>query len=317
MSSRVPLLAALVAAELAIVLIAVYSFSEAGRAFGSAWNGFGLHRVNYAGTALPAVEAGTAPHVVIQDTDDGVTVTPSTDGRVHVTDASYVSGLAWSTGTRPKLTMTRTADGVRIERPSEDDNLISIAGSSREHIDVAVPPNARLDVLDSSGDDVTGLNANVSVHSSDGHITLRQIRGDVALRSLDGAIELHDVTARSIVATTDDGHIDADALHVAGASANVRLHTDDGHIAFAADLAAGGTYDLSTEDGHVNVALPASSNLSVTASTLDGRVVRDGKTVASGDDGPASASFTLGAGSGHLHVSTNDGTIEFSTNGAN
>lgn len=315
MSARVPLLTALVAAEIAIVLVAAYSFSGAARTFGNGWHAFGMHTMNYAGSALPALEAGSSPNVLIDDMDDGVTVTPSTDGRVHVTDMSYASGWGWSNGQRPKLTMTRTAGGVSISRPSESDDTIEIFGSSREHIDVQVPPNARLSIVHSSGADVTGLNANVAVHSDDGHITVKQIRGNVALATLDGAIEADDVVANSFTASSNDGHIDATALHVVGSGANANLHTDDGHITVAAEFAPGGNYSIASLDGHVNVTLPSTSDLGVTASTDDGRIVRDGKTVADGD-GPSNTSFTLGAGSGHLHVSTNDGTIEFTTNGA-
>lgn len=315
MSARVPLLTALVAAEIAIVLLAVYSFSGVVHTFGNGWGALGMHNVNYVGTALPALEAGSSPNVAIDDVDDGVAVTPSTDGRVHVTDMSYTSGWTWSSGQRPKLTMTRTSNGVSIARPTENDNTFEIFGSSREHIDVEVPPNAHVDIIHSSGAEVTGLNAGVAVHSDDGHIAVKQIRGDVALDSLDGAIDADDVVANSFVASTNDGHIDATVLHVTGRGANAKLHTDDGHITLGAELAPGGNYTVSSMDGHVDVTLASTSDLSVAANTEDGRIVRDGKTVADGD-GPSSTSFTLGAGSGHLHVSTNDGTIEFTTNGA-
>ncbi len=315
MSARVPLLTALVAAEIAIVLLVVYSLSGAGRTFGNGWSAFGMHDLNYAGTAILALNAGSSPNVLIDDMDDGVTVTPSTDGRVHVTDLSYASGWTWSTGPRPKLTLTRTSDGVRIERPTRNDNIVTIAGSSREHIDVQVPPNARLDIVSSSGAEVTGLNANVKAHSNDGHITVQQIRGNVDVDTLDGSIEAHDIVANSFDASSNDGHIDATALLVTGNGANAKIHTNDGHIAIAAEFAPGGSYDISSEDGHVSVTLPSNTDLSVAASALDGRIVRDGKTVADGDSS-SNISFTLGAGSGRLHVSTDDGTIEFTTNGA-
>lgn len=316
MSARLPVLTALVAAEVAIVLLAVYSFSGAARgAFGSAWSGLGLHHVDYSGTALPAINAGSAPHVVVDDMDDGVTVTPSADGQVHVTDVSRVSGLEWSTGQRPKLTVTRTSDGVRIARATQSDNFVTIAGSSREHIDVAIPPSARLDIVDCSGADVTGMQADVKVHSDDGHISMKQIRGDVNVSTLDGAVEAADVSANSFDASSNDGHIAVTGLRVTGSGATAKVHTEDGRVSVAADFAPGGTYDISSEDGHVDVALSAGADLSVTASTLDGRIVRDGKTVADAD-GPSNTTFTLGAGTGRLHVSTNDGTIEFTTNGA-
>lgn len=316
MSARLPVLTALVAAEIAIVLLAVYSFSGAARGtFANGWSGFGFHHVDYAGAALPSLDAGSAPNVVIDDMDDGVTVTPSTDGRVHVNDVSHFSGLEWSSTQRPKLTMTHTPDGVRIVRPTQDDNTVTIAGSSREHIDVQVPPNAHLDIVSSSGAEVTGLNSNVKVHSNDGHIAVRQIRGDIDVDTLDGSIEADDVVANSFDASSNDGHIDANALRVSGNGARAKIHTNDGHIAVAADFGPRGSYDISSEDGHVNVTLAPTADLAIAASTLDGRIVRDGKTVAD-TDGPSTTSFTLGAGSGHLHVSTNDGTIEFTTNGA-
>jgi hypothetical protein len=334
MAARSGAIALLLAIEIAIVALAVYSFTGF-HGFGSGWGG--MHAVNYTVTPIAPLAAGSSPHVVIDDRDDRVIVTTSNDGLVHVTDQSHAQGYVWGpSADRPKLVVTRTGDGVSIVRNAQDELQVRWFGFSdtEERIAVAIPASSTLTVVHSGGDDVTGLSGKVDVMSNDGHITLASLRGDVkassddgyieannvqaaniALQSNDGHIELRDASANAVNADTQDGHVTVDGLHVTGNGARATIHSGDGPVTVSADFAPGGTYDISTDDGHIIVHLPQSANLAVVATTNDGRIVRDGNSLESGNSG-SNDSFTLGGGSGRLHVSSDDGTIEFMTNGA-
>ena len=222
--TRTGIIAVLIAAEVFIASIIVVSagglktFSAAGSA----------HDFSYAPYSLPAVEAGSRPHVVIDDPDSRVVVTASTDGQVHVTDATRIGGWGW--GSRPQhLQIRKTGDGVVIERPATPGRIV-IFGFEMSRTEVALPADAALEITHSGGADVSDLTGTISVHSDDGHIMATNLRsGDVALTTADGRITLDNIDADKLAVSTQDGSIRASSLRVRNGSA----HTSDGSISLA------------------------------------------------------------------------------------
>jgi DUF4097 and DUF4098 domain-containing protein YvlB len=333
MGSRSGIVAVLVAAELLIIGLIIASFGG----FRSAFAG-GMHRVDYDAAPIAPLDAGSAPHVSINDARDRVVVTTSSDGLVHITDQTQVHGVVWSDEpvlSKQPLKITRTSDGVRIERPSDTLVNWTVFGDTEHRITVETPAASTLAIEDSAGSNVTGITGGTNVKSSDGHITLADLRGAVDVNDEDGYIEANDLQgshialhsddghlkvratqAGSFEATTSDGHIDIAGLRVSGDSSRAIIHTDDGPVTVSADFTAGGNYQVSSGDGSVRVTLPSTADLNVTANATDGRVVRDGTAARRNDDGASNQTFTLGGGTGRLAVSSDDGTIEFTTNGA-
>jgi hypothetical protein len=227
---------------------------------------------------------------VIDDPNSGVGITASTDGKVHVTDASRADGWTWGNSSRPPLHVTRTADGVLVQRASGEDFGL-IFGFDREHIDVAVPATAMLEVRQCSGADVSGLTGQVRIHSVDGHIAATDVHASaLTLSSNDGSLRLNDVSAPTIDASTNDGSIRARGLQVGGGT----LHTDDGSV-------------------HLQL---VASNLTVHVHTADGSVYFNGNKSVTSDSDEARAEFQVGTGGSSLQVSTQDGSIHITTNGA-
>ncbi len=285
--SRSGIIAILVAVEVFLAGAIVWSVSGHGFTVHAA----GLHRSDIGGKSFAAIDAGSTPHVTIDDAISGVTVTPSSDGKVHVSDRSFARGLIWGTTPRPPLQVARTADGVRVERIGERHGLhIAIFGIDREQIEVAVPQASLLEIRRCSGADVSGLSGRVSIHSVDGHIEAANLRvSELALTSENGSIRLNDVAAPAIGAWTKDGSIRASALQVGGGN----VHTEDGSV----------TLDL------------RDANLTVHAHTADGSVRFNGRRAASSSD-ESSGDLQLGMGGGSLQVSTQDGSIHIASNGA-
>lgn len=222
--SRASVLTALVAAEVAIVAIALYAigFGRPGAAMG------GMQHYNFAGKALTPLAAGSAPHVTIDDPESRVEVKTSSDGMVHVTDMTNVQGLRFPGDSGiPPLSMSRTADGVAISRPYHQ--RFFLMGMSEERIEVDVPEGSRLEIGHSEGADVTGITGGVYVRSQDGHIGLAEIKGTVDVHSDDGTIRTHGLalTGNNTI-TTDDGRIELGLAP--GADLNVEVGTDDGKI---------------------------------------------------------------------------------------
>ncbi len=284
--SRFGIIAVLLAVEVFIAGAIVSSLSGGGLSVRAA----GLHRVDQSGKAFAPVDAGAAPRVLIDDPDSFVTVAPSTDGKIHVTDASRLHGWFFGHSSLPALQVTRTADGVAIRRSESGGSRFSLLGWNREGVDVLMPAASSLDVARCSGADVRGATGQVRIRSVDGHIAAANLRvSALSLHSQDGSLRLDDVAAPSIDASTEDGSIHANKLDV-------------------------GSGVLSTRDGSVTLDLSA-RDLTVRAHTQDGRVAFNGRRVDSNDDG-SSGVFQIGSGGRALEVSTQDGSIHITGNGA-
>ena len=285
--SRGGIVAVLLAVEVFIAGAIIWSLAGRGLRMHAA----GFHALSQPGKTYAPLDAGETPHVVIDDRDSGVGITVSTDGKVHVTDASASAGLIWGNPSRPPLHVNTTADGVSITRAAGEGIRFSVFGFDREHIDVAVPAGALLDVRQCSGADVAGLAGGVTIHSNDGHIGLIGVHArSLQLSSDDGSLRMNDVSAPAIDASTNDGSIRARKLQVNGGS----IHTADGSVRL--DLLA--------------------SNLTVRAKTDDGSVYFNGKRTLESDSDSNAGEYQVGNGANALAVWTQDGSIHVTMNGA-
>lgn len=303
---RTPIVAMLIAVEVMIVGMALYAVGHGG--------GFapGMHRAEFAGHSFAPLAVGPAPHIVIDDAQSRVTVAASSDQLVHVRDLSEMHGAFFSNANYPQLHVTRTLDGVRIERPSVQRLAFGIFGFSREAIEVMVPSGSRLEINRCSGANVSGIGGGVLVRSQDGHIEIADLQGSVDVSSDDGYIEARNVRADRLSMQTSDGHLalrDVAAASLSATTRDGRIETIDldllGHEPQAA---------FHTDDGSVRIALAPNPNLTLNASTSDGRIVVDG--VSSRNDDGAQRTVRLGSGEGKLTVGTGDGSIHIDTNGA-
>ncbi len=281
--SRTGIIAVLIAAELFIASIIVVSAGGL-KTFSRASSG---HNIAFEPYSLPAIDAGSQPRVVIDDPDSRVTITPSDDGKIHVSDSTRIAGWGW--GSRPqRVQVHQTSDGVFIERPSTPGRIV-IFGFESSGTDVALPPNATVEIRNSSGAMLSDLTGTVTAHSSDGRISVTNVHsGNVSLHTSDGRIVLTNVNADRLDATTQDGSIRVSDLRVRNGS----LHTSDGSI---------------------TVALADAGDVTVRAHTVDGSIRING--LRQGD--PVPVDYKLGNGAGSLDVATQDGSIRVTTNGAN
>jgi len=300
--SRASVVGMLVAAEVLIVGLAIYSVGG-GASFAS-----GMQRVDFSAATIAPVEAGASPHVVIDDPESRVRVGLSNDGLIHVRDLTEMHGAVYSSGKYPQLHVTRTPDGVRIERPGNGRLSIEIFGFSTQAIQVDIPAGARLEIEKASGAEVFGVNGGVSVHSVDGHVTLTDLQGTVEARSDDGYIKATNVRGDRLTLRSNDGHITLDNVAVTSLDAS----TSDGRIE-ADDLGVTTDGTLQTGDGSIQLKFAPNSDLTVDASTRDGRISVDGTSIDRDDS--AQRTIRLGAGTGSMKVATADGSIHILTNG--
>jgi len=305
-SPRVALIALLIAVEVVIAGMILYALHGPRHSLFAA----GMHSSAFTPAVVMPLAAGFSPHVYISDRDSGVTVNTSTDGLVHVVDETNVSGTMWGTPIA-QLKVSRSDDGVRIERPDNDSD-VSVFGFLRRHIEVSVPAHATIEIARCSGADVSNVQNDVTVASQDGHVALTGVRGNVSAQSDDGSIRLNDVTANLLDARTDDGTIRAAGIAIAGTSPHALFHSKDGSVEVNGAFAPGGSYEVSSNDGHVSIGIAPGADMTIDASTGDGHIVVDGHRY--DEDGPQTV--RLGSGSATMRVATDDGSVHISTNGA-
>lgn len=293
----------LVAAEVLIVGMALYSVGRGGVSFAS-----GMHHVDFAAVPIAPIAAGATPHVVVDDPESRIKVGVSSDGLVHVRDLTEMHGAVYSVGSYPQLRVARTADGVRIERPGSGRLSIDIFGFSTQAVQVDVPSAARIEIANCSGADVFGLSGDASVHSQDGHVTLTDLQGSVDARSDDGYVSATNVRGNRLAMQSADGHLSLKNVTVGSLNAQTR----DGRIE-AEGLSVTADSTLQTDDGSIHLALAPNANLAIDASTRDGRIVVDGNSLDRDDS--ASRTIRLGSAGVTMKVATSDGSIHIITNG--
>lgn len=221
---------------------------------------------------LARVDAGTSPHVLVNDPDNRVVITASTDGKVHVTDHTHLMG--WFLNSRSvdaQLHVERTADGVAINRgDGQTRGWIGFFGIDFQRTEIAVPPNSAIEIAHCGGASIDGIQAR-----------------DVKIACSDGSLHLSDVQSPAIDAVTSDGSIRASNLRVDGG----RLQSGDGsiHVTLAQPNLA---VHAQTGDGSIRI--------------NGARIAQDG------DSGTTTYQFGTGGGSlqvatqdGSIHISSN------------
>ncbi len=307
--SRASIVGMLVAAEVLIVGMALYSLRGSEPAFGA-----GMHGIDFTAAATSPIGAGSTPHVVIDDRQSRVLVGVSGDGLVHVRDLTEFRGAVFSSTKYPQLSVTRTGDGVLIERPRTGSLSVAIFGYSTQKIEVDVPSGSRLDIAGCAGAEVAGITGGVSVRSQDGSVKLADLQGTVDAASDDGSLRVNNVHSDKLTLETRDGRIEAQGISVGGSQPLATMHTDDGSVHASGTFAPGGTYELSSNDGSIELRLARDADLTIAASTGDGRILVDGN--AAGSEDSSQRTIRLGAGSSTMKLATSDGSIRIFTNGA-
>lgn len=170
---------------------------------------------------------------------------------------------------------------------------------------------------------VSGLAARVELSTVEGDLAIADVEGDVFassvegsvtvvggggrlhLRSVNESVRIARVDAESVVARSTSGDIEMEDV----SAATIDAATTEGHVTFAGDLRAGGTYRLATHDGGLTVALSPDASAAVTVSTFDGEFRPELPITVERFQGGKEMSFILGKGGARLVLAAFDGDI--------
>ena len=147
--------------------------------------------------------------------------------------------------------------------------------------------------------------ANLDLHSGDGHIRVDDVKGNLQLDTGDGHIEANRVDGK-LHARTSDGH-----MTIEGRFDDLDLRTSDGRVDATINPGSvmSSPWSIQTGDGKVDLRLPEAMNLDVDLQTGDGRVTSDIPLTVSGEMSRSSVRGKLNAGGFELRVHTSDGGI--------
>jgi hypothetical protein len=165
------------------------------------------------------------------------------------------------------LPSTGPADKVHFDTHVLDSALSSNDQAAEYTLDV--PAGASLEIRNPQGRTrVEGMQADASVVSVAGDISVRDYSGHLSVRSVTGDIEI--IRASGIV----EADSTTGSLHFVS-PATTRLHgsTTSGRILFEGDFTERGDYILSAYSGDVEIICPSSASYELTAKTLKGKVI--------------------------------------------
>jgi hypothetical protein len=219
----------------------------------------------------------------------------TSDAQIHVDTwdekkiEAHVTSTKWGFGQGGiEVYDHQTGDSVEIEvRFPHGVHIMSI-GDRRTVIEIHMPREGK-----------------VRLHTGDGEIRVRDLKGQIELESGDGRVEVDGVEG-SLRAHSGDGHVRArgrfDALDIS---------TSDGRIEAEAlrGSTIGSGWDLKTGDGGVTLTVPDNFSADVVLHTGDGHIKLDFPLTVEGRYESNNLRGKLNGGGAVLSIHTGDGSI--------
>ncbi|MGC2196205.1 MAG: DUF4097 family beta strand repeat-containing protein [Terriglobales bacterium] len=182
----------------------------------------------------------------------------------------------------------QTGDSVELEVRFPHGIHIMSVGDRRTIIEIHMPREGK-----------------VRLHTGDGEIRLRDLKGEMDLESGDGQLEADGVEG-VLRAHSGDGHVRA-----RGRFDNLDISTSDGRI--EAEALPGSTigqgWNLKTGDGSVSLTVPEKFAADVVLHTGDGHITLDMPVTVEGRYESSNIRGKLNGGGGLLTIHTGDGSI--------
>jgi DUF4097 and DUF4098 domain-containing protein YvlB len=223
------------------------------------------------------------PEVFVDTNDGDVEVETSFSQQVGV----RVIAHGWKINDDLKITGSQSANRIEIKLHRADKVCFGFCFQSIR-VELSVPRESDLDL-----------------HSGDGNIRIRDVRGNLQLETNDGDVRLKDVEGL-LHANTHDGNIE-----VQGRFKMLNLRTGDGNI--EARVSASETpqpgWILRSGDGNIRLALPDNFAADLSVHTGDGSVKVDFPVTTSGATEEKNVRGKINGGGISIEVETSDGDV--------
>lgn len=179
-----------------------------------------------------------------------------------------------------RVSIRQNAGNVRVEAGHRDGRPASVS------YEITVPrrTSVRINGLNISAD-VRDVRGDVTITNIEGAITVRGVTGNVGIESVAGGLLIEDVTGRVTATTVNQsirlsrvrGEIVAETVNgsivmSAADAGRVRASTVNGIIEYDGVVRDDGHYFLGTHNGRVTMTIPETANASLRISSRTGRV---------------------------------------------
>jgi hypothetical protein len=196
--------------------------------------------------------------------------------------------------------------------------------NKRLSTEVRMPKNADVQLESSDGHvELSDLKGNIVVHTSDGAIKASQLSGSIDLRSRDGDIDAETLSGELKLHSADgkinashlDGKCDVSTsdggIHVAGRFDALDIKSSDGAVNARAEPGSemSSTWSIKTTDGRVDMEIPKDLHANLDASTRDGHISLGLPVSVEGELGKKTVHGTINGGGPTLSIHTGDGSI--------
>jgi putative adhesin len=191
--------------------------------------------------------AWTGGPISISVDSGDMTITPSTDGRVHVVGIVHYSLV------KPSLVVKTVGSNAMVSFSCP----AIAAGRCSAEITVSVPPGATLLASSQSGNVMASGLPNASLESDSGDVRVSGLSGNIRLQTHSGDIVATGVSASSVVADDDSGTVELDFVNVPE-SVDVQDSSGDVRVLVPAVAGSGIAYHVTaqSDSGTVSVAVP-------------------------------------------------------------
>ncbi len=219
----------------------------------------------------------------------------TSDAQIHVDTwdekkiDAHITSTKWGFGQGGiEVIDHQTGDSVELEVRFPHGVQIMSMGERRTVIEIHMPREGK-----------------VRLHTGDGEIQLRDLKGQMDLESGDGRLEVEGVDG-TLRAHSGDGHV-----RVRGRFDHLDISTSDGRI--EAEALAGSSvgqgWNVSTGDGGVSMMVPANLAADLALRTGDGHITLDVPISVEGKYDSNNLHGKLNGGGGLLSIHTGDGSI--------
>jgi DUF4097 and DUF4098 domain-containing protein YvlB len=223
-----------------------------------------------------------------------------------------------------KLHIDSQQNGNQVELTVHVSPSVVFINTMRLSTEVRMPKNADLQLETSDGHvELSDVHGNIVVHTSDGGVKASQLSGTIDIRSNDGDIDADTLSGTfklhsgdgKINAARLDGKCDAStgdgAIHVAGRFDSLDVKSSDGAVTARAEPGSkmSSIWSIKTTDGRVDMDIPKDLQADLDASTRDGHISLGLPVSMEGEIGKKAVHGKINGGGPTLSIHSGDGSI--------
>lgn len=179
----------------------------------------------------------------------------------------------------------QTGNTVEIEVHYPHHNFNIEWGQHRVDIIIQMPREGNVNLRTGDGKiDVAGLKGTIDLHTGDGSENLDSVEGKLHATTGDGHIQANG-RFDELELKTGDGHVDVSARRGSTLGAPWRLETGDGSVLLELPPDLSADVDLHTSDGHIDLDMPLTTEGKIRQNDIHGKLNGGGSllTIRTGD----------------------------------